>query len=625
MLLQSAEHVVDSVSFTSVRVKGRLDEPQPTCHLCTHSVGIAPGPAAGRRGTRLADLDCDFLVAGAGIAGLNAALVAAEGGLRVVVCEASALIGGTSAYSEAMVWVPMSRQAREAGVKDSAEAALAYLAAAGGPFFREAHARAYLATAPAALEFLETHSAVRYSLSVGSVDYLSDLPGASAGIRALSPLPFDGRRLGRRFQDLRPPLATTQVLGGMSVAAEDLPHLLRVGRSLPATWHAARLVAAHAADRLAGYGRGTRLTGGNGVLAALLLALDGRGVPVLTATPLRRLSRRGGRVAEAVIGADGAERRVAVARGVLLAAGGFSRAPALLGRFAPHVAAGRPHHSLATETARGETAAIAGELGARLRSRMQHPLAWAPVSLVPQRGGGVVGYPHFIDRQKPGMICVDRRGRRFANEAQSYHLFVPEMLHATRDDPTDEVFLIADSRAQRRHGLGVAPPAPGRLGPHLASGYLVRSATLAGLAAALGIAPAGLERTVAAFNAAARRGEDPEFGRGTTAYDRANGDPAHRPNPCLGPLETPPFYAVRLLPGDLGSFAGLEADEAGRVLDAEWQLIPGLYAAGSDMASPMGGAYPGAGTAVGAAITFGYLAARDAACAAPAAAPALTA
>lgn len=563
----------------------------------------------------MSDLDCDLLVVGTGIAGLAGAVFAADQGLRVIVCEKSDRIGGTSAYSEAMVWVPFSRQAKATGSIDRFEDALSYLAGAAGQYFRDSMARVYLAEASRALAALEDSTAVRYSLTTTSFDYMSDLPGATAGLRALTPEPFDGRRLGARFRDLRAPLPTTQILGGMSVASSDLPHLLAFGRSVPATWHTLRLLAGYGLDRLRGFPRSPRLTGGNGVLAALVQALDRRQVPILLGSPLRRLVRRGGRVREAVIGGASGERQIGLERGVLLASGGMSHAPRLMAEVLPHVAAGRAHHSLAPSTIAGEVIEIAREAGAALRTVLQHPVAWAPISLVPQRGkgGGHVGYPHFIDRQKPGIICVDRRGRRFANEAESYHLFVPQMLRATRMDPSDEVYLIADSRAQRRYGLGVAPPAPGRLGAHLKSGYLVRAPTLAELGTKLGIDPAGLARTVEAFNGPAARGDDPEFGKGTTAYNRANGDPAHGPNPCVGPLDAPPFYAVRLVPGDLGSFAGLDTDAAARVLDATGQPIGGLYAAGNDMASPMGGAYPGAGTSVGAAVTFAYLAARDAA------------
>jgi succinate dehydrogenase/fumarate reductase flavoprotein subunit len=211
------------------------------------------------------------------------------------------------------------------------------------------------------------------------------------------------------------------------------------------------------------------------------------------------------------------------------------------------------------------------------------------------------------------MIAVDRRGRRFVNEADSYHVFVPAMLEATRGDPESKAFLICDHRAIRRYGLGVVPPAPGRMGRFLRAGYLHRGATLSELAASLGVDPQGLERTVSAFNGPAAKGEDPAFGKGRSAYNRSNGDPGHQPNPCVAPLDRPPFYGVVLHPGDIGTFRGLKTDEHARVLLATGEPIEGLYAAGSDMANPMGGTYPGAGVGVGSAMTFGYVAARHAA------------
>jgi succinate dehydrogenase/fumarate reductase flavoprotein subunit len=229
---------------------------------------------------------------------------------------------------------------------------------------------------------------------------------------------------------------------------------------------------------------------------------------------------------------------------------------------------------------------------------------------VPQPDGSTIPYPHFYERGKPGYISVDRRGRRFANESQSYHVFVPALIDACRNDRVIEAWIICDHRAIRRFGLGAQGPAPMPMGALLRAGYLKRAATPRGLAAACGIDAEGLENTIARFNASAQRGEDPEFQRGTDAYQRFNGAADQQPNPCLAPLEKPPFYAVRMVPGELGTFAGIATNAQAQVVDAEGQPIPGLYAAGNDAASVMGGTYPGAGITIGPAMTFGYIAAR---------------
>jgi succinate dehydrogenase/fumarate reductase flavoprotein subunit len=208
------------------------------------------------------------------------------------------------------------------------------------------------------------------------------------------------------------------------------------------------------------------------------------------------------------------------------------------------------------------------------------------------------------------VIVVDKRGRRFTNEANSYHDFVPPMIEACAGDDRIEVYLVADHKAIRRYGLGPVPPFPGRLGRWLKSGYLVRGRTPEALGEALGIEAAGLAATIAAFNGPAAQGEDPAFGKGTTAYNWNYGDAEHKPNPCVAPLDQPPFYAIRIIPGDIGTFLGLRADACARVLDGDGQPVPGLYVAGNDMVSVMGGTYPGAGITIGPAMTFGYIAAR---------------
>jgi succinate dehydrogenase/fumarate reductase flavoprotein subunit len=552
------------------------------------------------------DGTCDVLVVGSGAAGLTAALAAAAAGLSVIVAEKEPLLGGTTALSEGMIWVPLSRHAREAGVSDTREAAIAYSCAAAGNHADRARIEAYVDAAAAMLDFVEANAPVRFTLSRTSLDYHQHLPGATTGARAFNPGIVDGRILGGDFDRLRPPLATTMILGGMTLASSDLPHAYAMLRSPASFAHMAGLAIRHAADRLSGRTRGTRIANGNGLVGGLVSALAGRGVPLLTSTPVVALLREGDRVAGARLEGGAA---IHARKAVVLAAGGFPGDTDLRRAYFPHVAAGKPHHSLAPATNTGDGLRLALDAGAALDTRVSEPAAWTPVSLVPV-GGALVPFPHYVDRAKPGVIAVTRAGTRFTNEADPYHRFVPAMIAACARSPEVASFVVADHRALRRYGLGAVPPAPGRIGPFLRSGYLMRGESPAGLAAAAGIDPDGLAATIAAYNEAAARGEDPAFGRGSSAFNRAYGDASHGPNPCVAPLVTPPFYAVRMVPGDIATFVGLRCDGCARVLDAAGEVVDGLYAAGNDAVSPFGGDYPAAGITIGAAMTFGYVAAR---------------
>jgi succinate dehydrogenase/fumarate reductase flavoprotein subunit len=219
-------------------------------------------------------------------------------------------------------------------------------------------------------------------------------------------------------------------------------------------------------------------------------------------------------------------------------------------------------------------------------------------------------FPHLIDRYKPGVIAVGRDGKRFVNEAHSYHDFGQAMQQASAGLPEAIAWLVCDHRALRRYGLGFVKPSPLPLYPHLRSGYLVRGRTPAELAQRIGVDVDALQRTIAQFNVHASRGEDPEFGKGSNAYNRFLGDPNHKPNACIAPLDSAPYYAIKLVIGDLGTFAGVVTDESARVVDSEGAFIPGLYAVGNDALSVMGGAYPGGGITLGPALTFGYIAGR---------------
>jgi hypothetical protein len=229
---------------------------------------------------------------------------------------------------------------------------------------------------------------------------------------------------------------------------------------------------------------------------------------------------------------------------------------------------------------------------------------------VPHRDGTKGPFPHFVDRGKPGVIAVTRSGRRFVNEANSYHDFVQAMLRATEGEPVRSAFLIVDHPTLRRYGLGHVKPFPVPIRPALQSGYLKAGRTPADLARACGIDVAAFEATLKTYNTSAALGQDPAFGRGTNVYNRYLGDPDHRPNPCVAPVHTAPFYGVEVFPGTLGTFAGLRTDAQSRVLNAEGRAIPGLYAAGNDAVSLMGGNYPGGGITLGPALTFGFIAGR---------------
>jgi succinate dehydrogenase/fumarate reductase flavoprotein subunit len=294
----------------------------------------------------------------------------------------------------------------------------------------------------------------------------------------------------------------------------------------------------------------------------------------------------------------------------VLACGGFPHDVERRKQMFPHAPTGQEHHSPGPTGNTGDGLRLAEAAGGHVESRLPNAAAWVPVSLTTRKDGSRGVMPHFIDRAKPGVIAVMRDGRRFANEGNSYHDFVQAMVKAAKPGEEIAAFLVCDHRTLRKYGLGCVPPFPMPLGHHLRTGYLMRGNTLDALAATAGIDAKALAETIAQFNATAAQGHDPAFGKGSKAYNRYQGDALHGPNPCVAPVRSGPYYAIKMVVGDLGTYAGIVTDEHARALDAEGRVIPGLYAAGNDMASIMGGNYPGAGITLGPALTFGYIAGR---------------
>ncbi|MCU0937540.1 MAG: FAD-dependent oxidoreductase [Burkholderiaceae bacterium] len=556
-----------------------------------------------------AEVNCDVLVVGAGAAGLAAAAVAAAEGLRVLLVESTPLVGGTTAISGGMVWVPANHKTAEAGRPDSVEAARTYLRHTVPADTDPAPLEAFVTQGDAAIRHLEAKTALRLRAVMSYPDYYPDLPGATSGGRVLEPMPFDARTLGKAFALLRPPLPEFTLFGGMMIHRSDIAHLRRAARSPAAAWHVGRLLARHAVERLHA-ARGTTLHLGNALAGWLFKsALDLR-VELRLSTTVRRLLAEGGRVLGAEIECDGRVERVLARRGVILASGGISHDAQLRSRYVP-VEAGSLSTSVNPLAVRSG-ASLAHEIGAQLSAGTARQALWVPGSAFTRRDGTAAVFPHTVtDRGKPGIIAVDHEGQRFVNEALSYHEFVLGQMRA--GERAIPAFLVCDRRFLWKYGLGCVQPFAWSISHWLASGYLRSAPTLAALARALGVPVDSLEATVAAFNADARLGVDTLFGRGSDIYQRHLGDAECRPNPCLAPIETAPFYAVAVRPADLGMAAGLVTDAWARVLSAPGVPIPSLYACGNDMQSVMNGAYPGPGITLGPALVFGCIAARHAA------------
>lgn len=553
------------------------------------------------------DKEVDLLVIGSGGAGLTAALMAAVDGYKVKVVEKTAYIGGTTAYSSGTAWIPNTRIAKECGARDSVERAMQYLDAVTESPQGQALRAAFLASGSAAVDFLHRHTGCHFVVPPQAPDYRVE-PGAVEGGRALVAQELDGRLLDHDFARIRPPRPGFDLLGGMMVNRADIVALMAPWSSWRATRHAARILVRHAMDRLR-HPRGTRLVMGNALVGRLVLELRQRGVPITTGCEAVRLLTDGARVTGAVlIGADGQpfEQR---ARAVVLATGGWSAGRAWRERFLPHGVSGL---TVAAPGNDGSGLHMALEAGAAVSDSGHRSGAfWMPTSVHRRPGREPVLFPHIVmDRAKPGLIAVNQKGERFVNEAGSYHDFVSAMLDHPDMGAQRPAWLVVDARFIWCYGLGLVKPWQLSLRRFVADGYLLRADNLQELAQHMGVDPEGLVRTVERHNTFAQRGEDPDFGRGSTPLNRQNGDARMQPNPCVAPIVRAPFYALPVWPADLATSAGLRTDEDARVLTHDGAAIQGLYAVGNDMASVMQGTYPGPGTTLGPAIVFAYRATR---------------
>ncbi|MGH6776664.1 MAG: FAD-dependent oxidoreductase [Bradyrhizobium sp.] len=551
--------------------------------------------------------ECDVLVVGSGAAGLSAAITAGHHGLKVLIVEKEPRFGGTTARSGGWLWIPGTSLARAWGIVESKEQARAYLRHEAGNNFDAARVETFLDKGPEAVDFFVTRTAVRFDMPLTFPDYHAEAPGGAQGGRSMVTRPFDGRELGAHIKDIGPPLPELTVFGIMLGSGKDIIHFMRATKSVASAAYVARRLSRHFLDVMR-YGRGMTLTNGNALAGRLAKSAFDLKIALWLSSPVTQLIVEDGAVRGAMVAREGRTVRVIARRGVVLACGGFPHDVARRKQMFPHAPDGTAHFSPGPPGNTGDGLRLAEAAGGRVEDRLPNAAAWVPVSITHRKDGTRGVMPHFIDRAKPGVIAVTRNGARFTNEGNSYHDFVQAMKKAAKPGEEIAAYLVCDHRALRAYGLGCVPPFPMPIGGHIRSGYLKRGRTLAELAAQTGIDAGALATTIAEFNKFAAEGRDPAFGKGSRAYNRYQGDALHGPNPCVAPLEAAPFYAIKMVIGDLGTYAGVKTDQHARALDGDGRPIPGLYAVGNDMASIMGGNYPGAGITLGPALTFGYIA-----------------
>jgi len=533
------------------------------------------------------------VVAGSGGAGLTAAVTAAARGLRTLLVEKTGLWGGTTALSGGVLWIPANPLMSRDGVPDSLDEALRYLAQiAGEPTgaTSEGRRRAYLDAGPHLVEFLASRG-FRWTRIPQYPDYYPELEGARRG-RSLEGELFDGKRLGPWLKSLRrrkgpEPAAQSKDFDQLVLALRTLRGLIRTSRVFGRTWIWEAL------------GRAP-LSAGLSLVGQLMNVAIRDGVTVWLDTALRDLVVEEGRVAGVVLERGGKQITIRARRGVVLTTGGFARARDLRRRYQP--VGDEWTSAIRSDTGDGLLAGLEAGAAAALMENAW----WGPSFVSPD---GVRAFSVW-ERSMPGSILVDTAGRRFVNESASYLDVGRTILERNQTVPTIPAWMVMDDRNRRHYPLMSLPP--GRTPEAMVrSGFLVRAGSVEQLADAMAMDPAVLRETVDRFNGFARRGVDEDFGRGRSAYDRYYSDPRMKPNPNLAPIQRPPFWAIRIFPGDLGTNGGLLTDERARVLDLGGEPIKGLYAAGNTTATVMGRTYPGAGGTIGPAMVFAYLAAED--------------
>ncbi len=544
-------------------------------------------------------IDVDVLVVGSGAGALTAAITAHDQGGDVLVVEKSDMYGGTSATSGGGIWIPCNHLMKEHGQTDTADAALTYLKACVGDDVSEERLAAYVEKAPEMLKYMEDKSDVKF-VSTPYADYLSDLPGSKDGWRTLDPVPMSATKLGKEFLNMRPPHPQT-IFGGFTITVNEAKTIIT--RSKGWKWIMAKLMISYRLDipmRMKSK-RHRRLCLGNALVGRCLTSIFSRGIPIWRSSPMTSLVTKNGAVTGAIISKEGKDMLVNTRRGVIMAAGGFEHNAEMRSKHLPGPTdtewSATPGHNT------GDAHKAAEEAGAALT--LMDAAWWGPSVRLPGRDRSRI---LFAERALPGIYIVNEKGERFLNEAGSYD----EVGRSLQAYPMTS-WVIFDRRAREKYGIGPLYPTavhPDSKWNDAIKAVVKKADTIAELAALMDVDSAGLQATVDKVAKYSQTGVDEDFGSGGNAYDRYYGDPSITPNPCLAPLAKAPFYAFPVRPGDIGTKGGIDVDVNAQALDSKGTPIAGLYATGNTASSVMGHSYPGAGSTLGPAMTFGYVAAK---------------
>src|SRR4051794_9544672 len=541
---------------------------------------------------------CDVVVVGAGGAGMTAALAAARQGLDTVLVEKSNYFGGSTARSGGGVWIPGNYALVAAGEADDPEESKRYLEAIVGGIVPKVRRDTFIDRGPEVMDFIREQTPVRFAWVPEYSDYLPESPGGRARGRSVEPVPMDCGFLGEELAHLHPPYSKAPA--NLIVTQADFRKISLGMRTMRGPATMVKIIVRRIVSSL----RGRKMYAmGNALAIGLRQGLVDAGVPVHYDTELRDLLVEDGRVTGVKVLRGGVESTIRARRGVILGSGGFEKNLGLRERFQPKPTSIDWTTGAESNTGLGHEAGMAAGADVALMDD-----AWWGPSIPLPRG------PWFAlaERNLPGSIIVNSAGNRFMNEALPYVEAVHEIYRGEQTGvPHIPAWMIVDQRYRNRYlfaGLSPRQPFPGRWYKH---GTIKKADTLQALAGEIGVPPDALRATVDRFNGFARSGTDEDFHRGESAYDKYYSDPTVKPNPSLYSIDHGPFYAVKIVPGDLGTKGGLVTDERSRVLRPDGTVIEGLYAAGNVSAAVMGNTYAGPGATIGPALVFGYLAAED--------------